>query len=140
MTAVAEARSIVERTIALVPREPRDNKASLLRKAAGVLSLSYWQAKKIRYDEIRTVDADKLSTMKERLEEYCTRLSNLKATADDNQARLNALIFARHEIAGTRPAYSAGHLGAAVREPGARDGGGEGEGDRPSSAFVPRIG
>jgi hypothetical protein len=140
MSAVAKAYSIVLDAIEAVPREPHDNKSTLLRKAAGVLSLSYWQAKKIRYGEIKTIDADKLESMRENFDSYLQRLSDVKAKADDNQARLNELIYLRHEIAGTRQADRAGNAGAAGRERDPGNRGGDGHGDRPAPAALRQAG
>src|SRR5262245_55147730 len=93
MSAAFKAFSLVEAATKVVPQEPHDNKTSLLRKAAGVLGLSYWQAKKIRYREIKTVDADKLESMQESFDAYLHRLEDVKAQADGNQARINELIY-----------------------------------------------
>lgn len=136
MSGVLEANSIVLKTIRAVPCEPHDNKGSLLRKAAAVLSLSYWQAKKIRYCEIKTIDSDKLELLRENFDAFQQRLADVKAQADDNQARLNELIYRRHEIAGTRQADRAGDPGAADRDGATGIGGREEARDGADAASV----
>src|SRR5262249_39471456 len=91
MTAAVEGQSIVLEAMRWVPHDPHDNKGSLLAKAARALSLSYWQAKKLRYGEVTTVDADKLTTMREQLQD-------LKEHAHEYALRLDALVERRNAL------------------------------------------
>lgn len=137
MSAVSKAHSLVMDAIDAVPREPHDNKSSLLRKAAGALGLSYWQAKKIRYGEVKSIDADKLESMRERYDEFLQRLASLKAQADDNQARLNELIYWRTDagrIVRAGQTDAGGSRSAAGREREAPNSGSLCRQDRPRRA------
>lgn len=131
MPAAAEAYSILNDALQLVPREPHDNKSSLLGKAAAALNLSYWQAKKIKYHEISTVDADKLKGME-------AALAKLEEDANANQARLNDLIYLRNDLrtGGGRSLAGSRNPGAAGGERTARDDGDSLQNDRPSAAAV----
>lgn len=134
MSAVSKAHAIVMDAMDAVPREPHDNKSSLLRKAAGALGLSYWQAKKIRYGEVSTIDADKLESMRERYDEFLQRIASVKAQADDNQARINELIYWRADatrIVRAGQADPRGERSPADREREAAGGGSLRRQDRP---------
>jgi hypothetical protein len=122
MNAAAEARQIVVDVMALVPRDYEDNKSSLLDKAAGRLGITYWQAKKLVYREVKGVDADRLQRMRDLLNEA-------REAAARRQARANEIRNAveRHRSTGqvreaderVRPAPSPGDEEA----PGSREGG-----------------
>lgn len=98
MPAVLEARSM----LCAVPLDLSrgESKGVWLMRAARLLGLAPAKAKRIYYGEVKRIDADTFAGMRARLE-------NLKAQADASREQLNALIYARHEIARARQAHRA---------------------------------
>lgn len=95
MPAALEARSILQEAIGLLPRQPHDNKLSMLGKAAAALGLSFWQAKRINYKAIKTIDADKRDELRDRLNKLKQDASKRQGALHDLEARYADLRSAR---------------------------------------------
>lgn len=132
MNAVAEAKSLLYR----FPRLKGEKKLPWLEAASEFFGLTFSQAKKIEYDEVKGIDADKLRRMRAIYEEKFQLLEDLRAQADDNQERINSLIYLRNELRSGRgrPPLGSADPGAADGDGAAADRGGEVRSDRAANA------
>lgn len=136
MHAVVEARSYIK----AVPRWPDEPKLDWIERAGSVFGLTFSQAKKIIYDEVKDISATRL----DRMREIKAKLAALKEQADDNQRRINELIYWRADVArtgGVRPTAGRSDRGDASRPGEDRSSRGDVPEARPTdaaSAAVPR--
>lgn len=132
MHAVVEALSILFE----VPRQPDEPKGRWIARAGGVFGLTFSQAKKIIYGEVKDLRATRLDAMRERLDE-------LKESAVKRRERLNEIAIGIATARADRAADRARGEPVPDRGAGGPAGGGctgaSGSGvpgDRPSAAFI----
>ena len=130
VSAVAQARDAMCEGVPLNLQQ-NETRQAWFRRAGSVFGLSAREVKKIFYREKKRIDADTMDRIRDRLGE-------LREQANDNQARLNELIFLRNELrsGGSRSLAGVGNPDAADRNGSAGNGRGEVPEDRPSAPIV----
>jgi hypothetical protein len=114
MHVVAEARLIMREA---VPPLPFEGKMAWLKRVAGVLGLTFSQAKKIEYLELKDMRASRLDAMRDQLAEVRTSAAKRQGASDaikDRLADLRSALGSREaggDRGGARPA-GGGSVGA----------------------------
>jgi hypothetical protein len=118
MNAVVEAQTILR----CVPRDPTEPKWHWIKRAGAFFGLTFSQAKKIEYREIKDMRASRLDAMRDRLVE-------LRQSAANRQGATDAI---KDRLADLRSAHGSREAGGDRRGTGTPDGGsvGAGEGRR----------
>jgi hypothetical protein len=134
MSAVAEARAIFR----VVPRGVDQTKADWLRFVARLFSLTFSQAKKIEYLELKDMRASRLDAMRAKFAEMEESAAKRRETLNDLAARLAEIRSIR---SGQGSGDSDGGGDGAAPSGGRGDGAGEGSdgADRKAAAAVPRA-
>ena len=131
MHAVAEARSIMR---IAVPPLPFEGKMAWLARAAGVFSLTFSQAKKIEYGEVKDLRASRLDAMREKFDQ---RQERAAARRERNDATKQRLADIRSACGSRDPGSHSGGTGATdERSLGAGEGS-NGESGRPAAVARP---
>ncbi len=116
MHTVAEAQSIMR----TVPRFPDEPKLVWVKRVGALFGLTFSQAKKINYGEVKDMRASRLDAMRAKLEELEQGAVRRRGALDDIQARLTDLRTAQ----GSREA--SGHSGGTISTGRGSLGAGEG--------------
>jgi hypothetical protein len=115
MHVVAEARSIMREA---VPPLPFEGKLAWLRRVAGVFGLTFSQAKKLEYREVKDLRASRLDAMRD-------KLKGLQASAAKRQGATDAI---KDRLADLRSAHGSREAGGDRRGAGPAGGGSVGAG------------
>lgn len=114
--------------------ERNESRRAWIERVSGVLGISASLGSRYFYRQRKAVDGDLRDKMQERLARYFADLEALKAVADDNQARINELVYWRADagrIVRAGQADPRGERSPADRERQAASGGSLRRQDRP---------
>jgi hypothetical protein len=114
MHAVVEAQTILR----CVPRDPTEPKWHWIKRAGAFFGLTFSQAKKIEYREVKDLRASRLDAMRDKLNE-------LQASAAKRQGATDAI---KDRLADLRSAHGSREAGGDRRGAGTPDGGSVGAG------------
>ena len=99
MTAVDQARDIFLKE----PFLPGGKLYAWFNEVGSIFHLSPRQVRKIYYGEVKRIDADTMDRIRLIHEERLNRLEALKAKNDENQRRINELVYRHNELKRSRP-------------------------------------
>lgn len=114
----------------LAPRDWIGKRKAAISGVAAQLGWTFARTWNIAHGRARRIDAEEM----DRLRAALGRLESLKERGNANRARLNELIYARHEIARAGQAHREGDAGAGSSRPAVGEGAEAGGRTRPHPA------
>lgn len=117
----------------LAPRDWIGKRKAAIAGVARDLGWTFARTWNIAHGRARRIDAHEMDQLRIKVE----RVHALRERADANQARLNGLIYARHEMARAGQAHPEGGTGAATLREAIGEGGSAGQGTGPRSPATP---